>query len=91
MQMLQKEGGRRSVAEEQGTRKDSGGDAAAAASVWPCGWAAQCDQELTKLFVAGICDAGEGAADTAFTYIQGRFRGEQRRDGQGEVGTAIIS
>lgn len=43
MQMLQKEGGRRSVAEEQGTRKDSGGDAAAAASVWPCGWAAQCD------------------------------------------------
>lgn len=43
MQMLQKERGRRSIAEEQDTRKDSGGDTAAAASVWPRGWAAQCD------------------------------------------------
>lgn len=43
MQMLQKERGRRSIAEEQDTRKDSGGDTAAAASVWHRGWAAQCD------------------------------------------------
>lgn len=92
MQMLQKEESRRSIAEEQDTRKDGGGDTAAAASVWPRGWAAQCDQELTELFAAGIWDAGEGAADkTLCVHVYSREIREQRRNGQGEVGTAIIS
>ena len=34
---------------------------------------------------------GGSCRHSAFTYIQGRFRGEQRRNGQGDVGTVIIS